>query len=368
MIITNLKILNFRNHQNFEQTFSNAVNLVIGENSTGKTSILEAIYTLANTKSFRAHNDERLIKIGTDGFYIKGFFKDIVEHTAEISYSYKNKILKFDNYRIKKIREYIAKISIVLYNPLHLYIINEGPVYRREFINIILSKTDVEYYVALHSYLKLLNEKRAALKLFKERKIKFDVIELINKRLSEFASIIVFKRYNFINYFKELVVEKFNLLMNRDIKLIIEYNTNCLNLKGIVKDKSKLEDFKNAAAQKFLKILGAEIRNSRILLGCQADDLTFKDSGNIVKYYYSQGERKALVLALKLAEIKYIREKTGGYPIVLLDDIFSELDDKRRQYLINELNSGFQSIITDIDFNEHLQKFSNFQKIELKKN
>ncbi len=365
MIIKDIKILNFRNHLNFEQSFSNSVNLILGENSAGKTSIIEAIYFLANTKSFRTSNDRKLTRNSSGGFYLKGCFKDSFEHISEISFDSNIKTIKYDNERIKKIREYIARISIVLYNPLNLYIINEGPVYRREFVNIILSKTDTEYYISLRSYLKLLSEKRAALKMYKERKVKYEMVELINNRLAAFAAEIIYKRNNFLKKFRELAVEKFNSVMARQSRLNIEYRTSCVDLKIQNDSACSLSELTDQTRKNFVKMLGSEIKYGRIMTGPQCDDFSIIEGKTPVKDYYSQGERKTLTLAFKLAEIYYIRELTGGFPIVLLDDIFSELDERRRRYLINELNKGFQAIITDTDYNERLGNFPDFQKIEI---
>jgi len=364
LIVENIKLLNFRNYEFFEQHFSNGINLVIGENSAGKTNLIEAVYTLANTKSFRANRDNHLIKHKTEGFYIKGEYSiNSLKCTAEISYKDRIKILRFNGERAKRLRDYISKILVVLYHPLDLYIINEGPIYRRKFINIILSKTDINYFVCLRDYFKLLDQKRAALKQYKDGKIKFDIIDLLNQRLIDFAAYIVAKRAEFSNSYFSILQTKFNAIMARDYKLKITYKTGCAE---IVNNKTcGFDSLKSEISANFSKALGQEIKYCRILKGIQTDEFNFECNGYPIKYFFSQGEKKGFALGLKLSEIEYIRDLTGMYPIALLDDIFSELDERRQKYLIQELSRGFQTIITDTTFHPSLNLLTNFRKIAL---
>ncbi|MBP7652489.1 DNA replication/repair protein RecF [Candidatus Dependentiae bacterium] len=365
MIISSIKLINFRNYENFEQNFSNGINLILGENSSGKTNLLESIYVLSNTKSFRTVRDDILVKHNNQGFYLKGVFKiNSLSYTSELSLLDKSKIIKFNNDRIKKIRNYIDKIFVVLYHPSNLHIINEIPMHRRMFMNIILSKTDVEYYVALRNYFKILNEKRAALKLYKTNSINYDIIEVLNSRLSEFACKIILSRIKFINTFKDIVKEKFNSVMARNYDLKLDYKTNCADLSNY-KNHIDSNSLKDEIEKHFLKVLGSEIKYCKIMTGIQSDDILITNSGYTAKFYFSQGEKKGFVLSLKLSEIEYIRNYTGHYPIVLFDDIFSELDEQRKKYLINELSRGYQAIITDTSNNPHLENMPDFKKIEI---
>ena len=361
MIISSVKLINFRNYDFIEQQFSNGINLIIGENSAGKTNLLESIYVLANTKSFRTSKDSILIKHNNSGFYLKGeFVIDSLKYFSELSILDKSKIIKFNNDRIKKIRDYIGKVLVVLYHPSNLHIINETPMFRRMFVNIILSKTDTSYYVALRNYFQILNEKRAALKLYKSGSVNFDIIEVLNSRLSEFAFKIILSRIKFIN----IVKEKFNSVMSRKYELNLEYKTNCISLDNY-KYNLDITSLKTEIDNHFLKMLGSEIKFCKIMTGVQSDDFLITNSGYSAKHFFSQGEKKSFVLALKLSEIDYMRNISGHYPIVLFDDIFSELDDIRKKFLINELNKGFQAILTDTAYNANLDCLQNFKKIEI---
>jgi len=365
VIISNVKLINFRNYDFIEQHFSNGINLIIGENSAGKTNLLESIYVLANTKSFRTAKDSILIKHGNSGFYLKGeFIIDSLKYFSELSILDKSKIIKFNNDRVKKIRDYIGKILVVLYHPSNLHIINETPMFRRMFVNIILSKTDIEYYVALRNYFQILNEKRAALKSYKSGSVNFDIIEVLNSRLSEFAFKIILSRIKFINIFKDIAKDKFNSVMSRKYDLNLEYKTNCISLDNY-KYNLDINSLKTEINKHFLKALGSEIKFCKIMTGVQSDDFLITNSGYSAKHFFSQGEKKSFVLSLKLSEIDYMRNISGHYPIVLFDDIFSELDDIRKKFLINELNKGFQAIITDTSYNVNLDCLQNFQKIEI---
>lgn len=366
MIITDIKLLNFRNYDYMLQEFSGGVNLLIGENASGKTNLLESIYTLANTKSFRSQNDNNLVKINTDGYYLKGnFLINSIPCSAEYSYISKVKTLKFNNDKIKKLREYIAKILIVLYNPIDLYIINESPVYRRLFINTVLCKIDVDYFVSLRSYMAILSQKKSALKMYRDGKIDYDSLEMLNSRLTEFGAYIVFKRMEFFKYFTVLFREKFFLVMNREYNLEVYYRTGCVDVSNYA-GGVLLENIKNEIDKKFRDTLGNEIKLSRILAGVQQDDVEFISNRRPVKYFFSQGERKSMTLALKLAEIDYMRSLTGGYPIALFDDVFSELDETRQNFLVKEIGRGFQAIIADTIFNEQFTKINSFKKIDIK--
>ena len=200
MEISSLKLLNFRNYETLELKFSNKVNLIYGKNGMGKTNIIEAIYMLGLTKTFRSNNDDIVIKKGKNIAKIEGMIKDTIFHNYKIIISNAGKRIKIDNNKIAKVSDYITKVNIILFNPDDLKLIKDTPSIRRKMLNIEISGINGEYLLLLNSYNKVLKQRNAYLKaLNKKKDYETSFLNILTEQLVDLGLKIMWIREDFIN-------------------------------------------------------------------------------------------------------------------------------------------------------------------------
>lgn len=339
MIVEELKVVNYRNYEELQLQFHPKLNIFVGENAQGKTNILEAIYVAAIGKSFRNNKEQELIKIFMQNAYIKVKVTKITDKiTIELMLSKQNnKKIKVNKLPLTKYADLLGNLNVVLFSPEDLKLIKEGPNERRKFINNEISQMIPKYYYTLNQYHKILQQRNKILKDYKDKKFDLDIWD---HQLIENGSWLIFYRRNFVKKISIL-----SRLMHRRItegleNLEVTYDSNIK-----VKEKDTIEDIK----EKFYKELKAlnEIEKKRglTLVGPHRDDLSFKINGLDIKNYGSQGQQRTAVLSLKLSELELVKSEVGEYPVLLLDDVMSELDLKRQNYLIKNLKN-IQTFIT----------------------
>ena len=345
MIIKNLKLKNFRNYKDLDIELSNRLNIFIGDNAQGKSNILESIVVLALTKSYLNVKDKNLIKDGEEVANIMSNvdFGNTVDKLF-ISFSENEKKLKINNTDIKKYSDYVSKVRFILFSPMDINLIKDSPSVRRKNFNVEISQLSNKYIKILQSYNALLKKRNQFLKMVSETgKCNDFYLDILNDKFSTLAVEITNERYNFVsminlelnNIYKEITG-------NKGLKL------NYLNTVDIVEDKT---DMKNLFLKKLKNNFKKEKFYGMTLVGPHRDDYSLFLSDKDLAIYGSQGQNRAAILALKLSEISIFKNICGDYPILLLDDIFSELDTKRKNRLIKYILDDVQTIITTTDLN-----------------
>lgn len=347
MRIEHLKLTNFRNYFSQELDFNERVNIIIGDNGKGKTNILEGIYILSLTKSNRYGVEDNLIKFDEEIAKIEGLIRvgDLL-NKQEIVITKRKKQIYINNKEMRKIRDYISNFCVISFTPDDLEIVKGSPNTRRNMINIDISQLHNKYISYLNEFnqiIKIRNEYLKKMNLDGNSDIRF--LDVVNQKMIDNGVKIYQYRYDFFKKINNLLPKIFKRLSGLD-NLQIKYETNV-----------ELEDFneenlrKNYEA-KLKKNFKVELMQGVTLIGPHRDDFSFDLSGLDMKNFASQGQQRLAVIALKIAEIYLFKEEKGEYPVLLLDDIFSEIDIKKRNKIINFLLNDIQSIITTTDIND----------------
>ena len=347
MKIERLKLTNFRNYLNLEIDLNPNINIFVGNNGEGKTNILESIYVLSLTKTNRLGQENDLIKFGEDIAKIEGLVNSFnILKKKEIHFTKLKKSLFINNKEIRKNRDYIDDFSVILFTPQDLEIVKGSPNIRRNLLNIDISQ--------LHNnYINYLNEYNQIVKMRNEYLKKMNIngntderyLEIINRELINKAVKIYEYRFDFIEKINKLLPGIFKKITNINNMTII-YN-NSLGIKEFsAKEVEKL------FMHKFKKNLNIELMQGMTLTGPHRDDFSFYIDDKDMKIFSSQGQQRMAVISLKLAEIYLFKEVLGEYPVLLLDDIFSEIDKIKRNKIVKFLKDDIQTIITTTDIND----------------
>ena len=342
MYLKKLYLSHFRNYDNLLLTLHNGINIIYGENAQGKTNLLESIYVLAMTKSHRSFIDNNLIQNGSSYSQIKGqLSQDDIDNTYEVIIENKKKSIKINDNTIKSVSDYISKINIIIFYPDDLDLIKSSPLIRRRFINSELGQLDGKYLNILSDYNKILKMRNDYIKLINQGESYdenyFNIITdyYIDKSIKLYQ-----ERYNFVN------------LLNEQVEKIFKNISGLSNFHILYKNSFEFDSYDDADAMciqmknKIKNSYATEIRLKSTLFGPHKDDLEFYIDNKEVKNYGSQGQQRMAVLAIKLSEIEIFKNKTGNYPILLLDDVFSELDYMKKNNLLNYIRDNVQTIIT----------------------
>ena len=359
MIIRNIKLKNFRNYENLDFVLNNRLNIIIGNNAQGKTNILESIYFLSLTKSFFAVNDKVVIKKNCLYARIDGVITSNNGcNNLSILVNNYGKYLKIGNKEIKKSSDYLGYLKVILFSPDNIRLLKEGPSIRRRFLNIEISQLSKRYILILNQFNDLLKQRNEYLKNIRNSLMDKDYMLILNQKFAELA----YQIYNFRNDF---IVE-----INKRIKDIYKSIINIDNIEIKYITDVKLNDKEimiNEIIDRLDKNYDKEILYGNTLIGPQRDDFSILLNGNDISSYGSQGQMRIAILSVKLSEIDIIFNKFGEYPVILLDDIFSELDVDKRNKLIKYLNCDRQVIITTTDIeniNEELVNNAKLFKID----
>lgn len=359
MIIRNIKLKNFRNYENLDFVLNNRLNIIIGNNAQGKTNILESIYFLSLTKSFFAVNDKVVIKKNCLYARIDGIITSNNGcNNLSILVNSCGKYLKIGNKEIKKSSDYLGYLKVILFSPDNIRLLKEGPSIRRRFLNIEISQLSKRYILILNQFNDLLKQRNEYLKNIRNSLVDKDYMLILNQKFAELA----YQIYNFRNDF---IVE-----INKRIKDIYKSIINIDNIEIKYITDIKLNDKEtmiNEIIDRLDRNYDKEILYGSTLIGPQRDDFCILLNGNDISSYGSQGQMRIAILSVKLSEIDIIFNKFGEYPVILLDDIFSELDVDKRNKLIKYLNCDRQVIITTTDIeniNEELVNNAKLFKID----
>ena len=344
MKIKKIKLINFRNLENVELSFINNVNIIIGGNGAGKTNILEAIYLNSLTKSFRANNDNELIKFNKDFLIIKTTIKEN-SYNEKVLYNIDkiSKKIYLNANKITKLSEYIGKYPVVISTPEDVLMIKTSPSNRRDVLNISICQFNKEYFKTLNEYNKLLKLRNDYLKrilINSNSDIKY--FDILTNKLIEKATYIYIERNNYINLINKYLANIFeHICLNKSLN--IKYSPN------IDIDEYEKDIISKILHKKLKKDFNKEISLGMTITGPHRDDFNFFLDNKDMKYYSSEGQKKMAVISFKLAEMNLFQEQENKKPIILLDDLFSELDIKNKNRLVRYIPKDLQVIITSND-------------------
>ncbi len=345
MKIKKLNLTNFRNYSKTNILFNEKMNIIVGDNAQGKTNILESIIILALTKSHRVVNSPNLITIGKNSCKIQGVIKkDRLISKLEISLSEIEKKLKIDNNPIRKVSDYISILNVIVFTPDDLEIIKGSPSIRRNLLNIQLSQISKTYLNTYNEYNKILKNRNEYLKILYNNNIADKkYLDVITDKLIEKAVIIYQSRKDYVDLINNYIDKNYNYISGES-GLVVKYIDNI----GL-SDYSSSNIIK-VYKEKLTKNYSRELQNGMTLYGPHRDDIIFELNNKDLKIYGSQGQQKVAILSFKLSEIPIFKNYSGFYPVLLFDDIFSELDIKKRNKLLKLINvNDIQSIITTTD-------------------
>ena len=345
MIVNNLKLKNFRNYDFLDIELSSKLNIFIGNNAQGKSNLLESIVVLALTKSYLNVKDENLIKNGEEIAILKAnVSSNNIDNDFFISFSNNVKRLKINNVEIKKYIDYVSNIKFVLFSPFDINLIKDSPSVRRKYFNVEISQLSNNYIKILQKYNAILKKRNQFLKNINDIMISNDYfLEVLDDNLSTLAVDITLERKKFVdnlnNYIRNIYFE-----LTGDDGLVINFINNV-----------DFYDDKEVMKRKFVDKLKSNYSRDKMygmtLIGPHRDDYSIFLNDKDLSLYGSQGQNRSAILSLKIAELDIFKSIFGEYPILLLDDIFSELDIDKRNRLVKYIVNDVQTIITTTDLN-----------------
>lgn len=336
MQIINLKLQNFRNYTSQEINFSKK-NLIYGKNGMGKTNLVEAIYVLALTKTFRSNNEKVVIKNNNNLTKISGIVLDNIKNNYEIIINKTGKKVKINNNTYKKISDYISNIKVILFNPNDLQIIKDSPSLRRKLLNVSISQFNNTYLKELSNYNKILKQRNAYLKtMYINSNSSKEYLDILTNKIIDLGLIINQYRKEYVNNINKYISEIYKKISNVN-ELKINY----------------ISDFNDLSKEQLLNKYKDNLEKDMVIgitkFGIHHDDLYFNIKNNDLKDYGSEGQQKNAIIAYKLSEILVFKEKLNKVPILILDDLFSELDEEKINNILNIITDDVQTFITTTD-------------------
>ena len=351
MVIKSLKLKNYRNYELLDMTFDSKTNILYGDNAQGKTNILEALYLSGTTKSHRGTKDRDLIQFGREESHLetivekKGMEFQIDMHLKKNS----PKGIAINKIPIRKASELFGIVHFVFFSPEDLNIIKDGPAGRRRFIDLELSQIDKVYLSNLSNYNRIINQRNSLLKELYHQDHLMDTLDIWDMQLAEYGTKVIESRKQFIRQVNQIIADiHYRLTGGRErIELSYESSLGSLSLEQALK-KNRERD----------------IRMKSTSVGPHRDDLCFLSGDLDIRKFGSQGQQRTAALSLKLSEIELVKEVIKDTPILLLDDVLSELDKHRQNYLLDSIHD-IQTVITCTGLDEFVNHRFSINKIFL---
>ena len=342
MYIKSIELKDYRNYKEIYVEFSSRVNIFLGNNAQGKTNLLESIYMNAMAKSFKNTRDKDIIRFGQEYCRIKSVIvtEDDEEETEIVITSDGRKSVKLNGIKAHKTSEMLDRIFIVVFSPDDLKIVKEDPEKRRRFIDRELCLIKPGYYNDLNNYKKALIQRNT---LIKEKETDMIMLEIFDSELAKYGVRILKKRREFVSKIDKISREIHEKISGGKEHLELRYETNIE-----IPEEAGYDEAEKIYLQALADSRESDISNRNTSRGPHRDDMKISADGIDLRKFGSQGQQRTAALSLKLSEIKIIEEETGEKPILLLDDVLSELDNDRQTYLINSLGEN-QMFITTTD-------------------
>lgn len=349
MIIKSIELENYRNYEHLLINFEKGTNILYGDNAQGKTNILEAAFLSGITKSHKGSKDKEIIQFDKESSHIKTIvIKNEKEYLIDIHLRLQgSKMISINKIPIKKASELMGILNIVFFSPEDLNIIKNGPAERRRFMDMELCQLDKIYLSDLANYNKVLNQRNKLLKDIIHNPSLMDTLFMWDTKLIEYGKNIIKKRKEFVDNLNEIIGEIHYKISGGKENLIIKYEPN---IEDIFFEDELLNHKKK------------DLKMCQTTVGPHRDDIIFSINGIDIRKYGSQGQQRTSALSLKLSEIDLVKAATGNTPVLLLDDVLSELDSNRQNYLLNSI-SNIQTIITCTGLEEFVKNRFEINKI-----
>lgn len=349
MKIDSLDLQNFRNYKILNINFDKDTNIIYGDNAQGKTNILEGIYVAATTKSHKGSKDREMIAFNEEESHIKAIIEKMGKIYRIDMHLKKNKTkgIAINGVPIRKASELFGIVNIVFFSPEDLNIIKDGPAARRRFIDMELSQIDKIYLNDISNYNRILLQRNKLLKDLFFQKDAYDTLDVWDIQLVNYGTRIIENRRNFINKLNEIISGIHGKLSGNKENIVIDYEPNV-----------DAVDFEKQLFNSRERDLKTKVTN----VGPHKDDICFKINGIDVRKYGSQGQQRTAALSLKLSEIELVKMLINDNPILLLDDVLSELDSNRQNYLLNSIKD-IQTIVTCTGLDEFINNRFEINKI-----
>lgn len=342
-MLKHLELVNFRNHEKANFDFAKTT-ILIGSNGIGKTNIIEAIYVISTGRSWRTARDSELINWKSDFCKITAFLNTTEKKDLEMLmqkegiYNLRTKTVKVNGVK-KRLADFLGIMPAVLFSPEEIRLIDGSPSYRRKFLDILLCETDKKYVISLLDLAKIIKSRNKLLLMIKLRRAQVSELDFWDEKLVLLGSFIIKKRQKAIEFINRNLTETYQKISGTGETLQIKYRSSV--------------DIANYA-EILIASRDREIENAATLFGPHRDDFTFYLEDKDITTFGSRGEFRSAVLALKIEELDYYNEEGKTRPILLLDDIFSELDKNRRMHLAKIVESA-QTIVTTTDL-DHIER------------
>lgn len=349
MILKSLELANFRNYEELNISFDKGTNILYGDNAQGKTNILEAIYVSATTKSHKGSKDKEIINFNKEEAHIRTYLeKENVETRVDMHLrKNKSKGIAIDGQKIKKAADLMGLLNVVFFSPEDLSIIKDGPAERRRFADMELCQLDSFYLYNLNHYNKIIGQRNKLLKdMYFQPELK-ETLNIWDSQLVSFGSKIIERREQFVKQLGDIIFDIHKKLSGGKEELVIAYEPDV-----------SIEDFEKQMKYNQDK----DIRLKQTTTGPHRDDFSFVINGVDIRKYGSQGQQRTAALSLKLSEIELVKKISKDTPVLLLDDVLSELDSNRQNYLLNSIGN-IQTIITCTGLDEFINNRFEINKI-----
>ncbi|MHC0039381.1 DNA replication/repair protein RecF [Pseudoneobacillus sp. C159] len=343
MFIEQLSLKDYRNYETLQIDFENKVNVILGENAQGKTNVMESIYVLAMAKSHRTTNDKDLIRWEQEYAKIEGRIQKVRGSVPmQLVISKKGKKAKCNHIEQQKLSQYVGNMNVVMFAPEDLHLVKGSPQVRRRFIDMEIGQVSPVYLHDMSQMQKILQQRNHYLKMLQVNKKSDDsMLDILTEQLIQVAAKIVLKRFEFIHLLEKWANPIHSGISRGLETLKIEYKPSV-----DVSEDQDLSKMVERFEKKYSEVKRREIDRGVTLFGPQRDDLLFYVNDRDVQTFGSQGQQRTTALSIKLAEIELIHAEMKEYPILLLDDVLSELDDFRQSHLLNTIQGKVQTFVT----------------------
>jgi DNA replication and repair protein RecF len=340
--IASLKLQNYRNYKDTQVEFSEGTNLILGANGQGKSNLLESIYLLSTSKSFRNASDQKLAGWGADGYRVSATFQSerAVSYAVSLEYRDRKKNLSIDGVREKRISDLIGRVFCIILSFEDIGLVTGPPYLRRAFLDLILSIVDPLYFQTLKTYVQVVRQKNRYLR--DAEMCEENMLGVWNDQLAETGSYILDKRFELIDYFNGYTGLHAEKLAQFSSALTLRYRCSIPD----VQDQKDRGEIRSRIEEILVSKMDAEMRDRRAAYGPHRDDFSLHDGESEIRYFGSVGEARLCSIVLKLAQGEYYREKSGTLPIILVDDILLELDSRNRERVLLLLGDGGQILIS----------------------
>ena len=349
MNVVGVRLRDFRNHAETMLAFGPALNVLVGDNGQGKTNILEAVSYLSLTKSFYANSDAAALRHGCDAFCVEGQFESDggAKSTVVVSYvrETREKSVRINGLQAESLASVIGRFPVVVLSPENGAVTFGGPADRRRFVDVVLSQLSRPYFQDLLEYRRVLRQRNRLLVESGGRRVPAD-LDSWDEALARSGSRIIHRRQVFVSEFSAYIEEAYGNLTGGGEQPAMEYYSSAAATPGAEPDK-----IRHAMEEALHRTRSEDSRRGATQTGPHRDEFRFLINGTSVRLYASQGQHKTLLVALKVAEFHFLRERLGERPVFLLDDVFSELDGRRSRRILELVTNLGQAVITTTDAN-----------------